>query len=267
VGFFFGGFALYAWKRYKLKAGSPVLSIGSFLTCLLVLAASTSTTAFTAIGFAALLMVKDTLGLHLGQPNARLKSNVQDFAALALLALGFVAATLFLGANWQTVDEILTHAVFEKDRTGSFRSRTSTDLMALDILIETGGLGIGLGSHKPNSAVMTVLSNTGILGFLAVGLFFFRRLKPHRHDRCAPDEDPFSIVPLQWLLIGLLFAHAISNPNLNHVGVWLLSGLLIGIVAGARQCLSGAERLGISQSLRPQPSQPAAADSLNPASS
>ncbi|WP_119462694.1 hypothetical protein [Rhodospirillaceae bacterium SYSU D60014] len=241
--FVFGGFVLYAWKRYKLGIGSTMLSMGLLLISLVSLGASTSTTAFALMGFFALVAAKDMLGFHLRARGARSRLRPQDFVALLFLGAGLLGASLYLNARWETVDEVLTRAVFEKDQTGSFDARSSTDFMALDILVKTGGLGLGLGSHKPNSAVMTILSNTGILGSLAVGLFLFMRLKPYRPRLSATDEEPIPVtVPLQWLLIGFLLAHAISNPNINHIGVWMVSGLLIGIAAGQCRQFDAEER-------------------------
>ena len=248
VAFIFGGLALYAWKRYKLGIGSSVLSMVLILISLVSLAASTSTTAFAMMGFFSLVIAKDVLGFHLRARGARSRLRPQDLAAFLLLGIGVAGASLYLNANWETVDEVLTRSVFEKDQTGSFDARSSTDFMALDILTKTGGLGLGLGSHKPSSAVMTILSNTGILGFLAVGLFFFMRLKPYRPRQYAADGDPTPvIISLQWLLIGFLVAHAFSNPNINHIGIWMISGLLIGIAAGLRRQFEAQERWSILQ--------------------
>jgi hypothetical protein len=246
--FAFGGLTLYAWKRYKLGIGSTMLSMGLILISLISLGASTSTTAFALMGFFALVVAKDTFGFHIRARGARSRLRPQDFIALLFLGVGLLGAILYLNAKWETVDEVLTRAVFEKDQTGSFDARSSTDFMALDILIKTGGLGLGLGSHKPNSAVMTILSNTGILGFLAVGLFFFMRLKPYQPRLSAADDAPIPVtVPLQWLLIGFLLAHAFSNPNINHIGVWMVSGVLIGIAAGQRRQFDAQEQWRLSQ--------------------
>jgi hypothetical protein len=230
VGFAFAGFLLYAWKRYKLRSGSRVFSMAFVLTCLVVMAASTATTAFAAMALFFAVAAKDLLGAHVRVRRTRTGLQLGDFAAVGLLAATVFGIVLYLSANWETVNQVLTRAVYEKDQTGSFTARTSTDLMAVDILFETGGLGLGLGSHKPSSAVMTVLSNTGIAGFLVLGAFLFMRIRRYRGPRIEPDPN-LTLIPLQWLLIGYLFAHTISNPNLSSMGVWMACGLLIGLNA------------------------------------
>src|SRR3546814_20786278 len=100
--------------------------------------------------------------------------------ALTVMVVGIVAAVVYISQNWAVIDRVLTAAVYEKQETSSYVQRSGVDRMALNITVETGGLGLGLGSHKPNSLLMTLLSTTGVLGTDPFMLFAWSTLKPAR---------------------------------------------------------------------------------------
>src|SRR3546814_21010822 len=75
--------------------------------------------------------------------------------ALTVMVVGIVAAVVYISQNWAVIDRVLTAAVYEKQETSSYVQRSGVDRMALHITVETGGLGLGLGRHKPNSLPLT----------------------------------------------------------------------------------------------------------------
>jgi hypothetical protein len=103
-------------------------------------------------------------------------------------------------------------------------------MMAIDIVMQTGGIGIGLGSHKPNNLAMTVLSNTGIAGFLVFGIFLFELLRPRLTASFVVDVRPY-----RWMIVGLMSVHLISNPNLNPIILWISFALVIGALTAERE--------------------------------
>ena len=116
------------------------------------------------------------------------------------------------------------------------RCAPSSEVMAVRIVAETGGIGIGLGSHKANSLTMTLLSNVGLAGTGAFVLFLImllghRNVEPVAVRRGAPLDD----TPLRFFVIGLLLAHAISNANFNVLMMWITCGMLTGYHASIRQ--------------------------------
>jgi hypothetical protein len=120
--------------------------------------------------------------------------------------------------------------VLEKHHSGSFAQRTGADMMAFDILIQTGGIGIGLGGHRPSNLVMALLSNTGIIGFLIFSFFLFQLLWPRRLVHVGANLQPY-----RWLLIGMLLVNLISSPSINSLALAISFGLIIGILAAERE--------------------------------
>ena len=74
---------------------------------------------------------------------------------------------------------------------------------------------------------MTLLSNTGVAGFLTFGAFLFDLIRfPAGTDR------RIALRPLRWLVIGLLLVHLMANPNLSAAMLWISFALIIGTRCG-----------------------------------
>lgn len=98
--------------------------------------------------------------------------------------------------------------------------RPHADLMSLKLLVETWGLGVGMGSHRGSSYLITLAANTGVLGlvtFLAANVMHFTLLTKRfiRH----PDA------PSAFFLgsgISVLIAVSIAIPDQNWPVYWIL---------------------------------------------
>jgi hypothetical protein len=227
LAYHFTGFLLYVWYRYLDRLSTGALA--AVLLCITVMAASTSTTAYAMLGLFALVVVKD-LVVMLGSSSTRIRFSLHHVGAVVLLGIASVCAFVFIQNNWHHIDGVLTRMVLEKQHSGSFAQRTGADMMALDIAIDTGGIGIGLGSHKPNNLVATLLSNTGIAGSLLFGIFVFELLRPRRGTCTYRHVRPF-----RWMVLGLLCVHVISNPNLNPIILWIGFAFIIGTLSAQVQ--------------------------------
>jgi hypothetical protein len=69
---------------------------------------------------------------------------------------------------------LLIALTVSKGDTSSFFDRTTADLYALHLLVQTHWLGVGLGSNRASSLLTTLLSDIGILGALAFCFFYVR---------------------------------------------------------------------------------------------
>jgi hypothetical protein len=223
LAYHFTGFLMYAWYRYLRGPRTSALAI--VLLCVTVMAASTSTTAYAMFGVFALVMVKD-LVVKLASASTRVRFSMHHIGVIGLLAIASVCALLFIQSNWHHIDGVVTRMVLEKQHSGSFAQRTGADRMALDIAIDTGGIGVGLGSHKPNNLIATLLSNTGIAGCLLFGMFLLELLRPRQGTWIYQH-----VRPLRWMVVGLLCVHVISNPNLNPIILWIGFAFIIGTLS------------------------------------
>jgi hypothetical protein len=70
--------------------------------------------------------------------------------------------------------DILTTLTVSKGDSGSFINRTASDLYGLQLLIQTHGIGVGLGSSRSSSLATTLISNVGVAGTLGFLMFYCR---------------------------------------------------------------------------------------------
>lgn len=247
LAYHFAGFLFFAWYRYLLRPSARAMAV--VLVCLLVMASSTSTTAFAIIGLFVLVILKDAVtaaARATRDATSTVGLSSAHLSALVLVGLTAAGVTVFVQSHWPFVDDIVTRMIVQKSETSSFAQRTGVDLMALDIVMQTGGIGIGLGSHKPNNLAMTLLSNTGIAGFLAFGVFLFDILRSPAGTRRHAE-----LRPLRWLLLGLLAVHAMANPNLSTFMLWIGFALIVGTRCSEERPLGVAPPVLAPETLEP----------------
>jgi hypothetical protein len=225
----FTAFLIYAWYRYLGKRSTGAMAV--VLLCITLMAASTSTSGFVILGLFALLVGKDVV-MMLATPGPRIKASMHHLGVVALIGAAVLGAYVFVVSHWQDIDGVITSMLLEKHHSSSFEQRSGADMMAIEIALDTGGIGIGLGSHKPNNLVMTLLSNTGIFGILVFVVFCGATLRPRRVGS-GEASDGKHLRPLRWFVIGLLTFHSIANPTLSSVALWVGFAFVIGSIVAA----------------------------------
>lgn len=90
---------------------------------------------------------------------------------ILLAAVVPILLAVVLSAGYR---EILLSLTVSKGGSSSFINRTAADLYALQLLIRSYGIGVGLGSNRASSLLTTLLSNVGIVGVLSFLVFYFR---------------------------------------------------------------------------------------------
>jgi len=213
LGYNLSGYLMFSWSR--LECRPTVLSIFMIAGCIFCLLVSTSTTAFLGLflfGWVAFFdMARGKIRFHFTLSAGKL-------IAIGSIGLALAAGIIAIAANWDAIWLILQNTLFQKSASTSFKQRSFADNLALQIFTETYGIGVGLGSHKANSLLLTILSNTGVAGLLTIAAFFYRRIS----YASSTATRPFVL-----MLLGLLLIHLFSNPNLSSLSLWLsLGGLL-----------------------------------------
>jgi hypothetical protein len=104
----------------------------------------------------------------------------------------------------------------DKSEGMSYLSRVAADQESFAMFTDTYGIGVGLGSSRPASLLMTLLSTVGIVGtaLFAMVLYHIARLFPGRR---APSPLQMSF----WSLAGLLVA-SMGVPDINRPALWAL---------------------------------------------
>jgi hypothetical protein len=221
-------FAFTAWLKGLHGRGVMLLGVAA-LACIIV---ATSTT-----GYAVLAMFGALLGLNAVRKTivaSRVRKRIFELtlSVLTLIAFG-LGAFWFLGL-FELVLAVSDQAVVNKLVSSSADMRFAVDYQALVATWQTFGLGVGWGSHRASSQLLTLLSNVGIPGMIILGWFTARLYSSHR--RLSPEGGGTYLAGLVsatgWALVGMLLAAVVAAGDPNSLGFWLVLGLYIGALAG-----------------------------------
>lgn len=196
---FVGLFALYGagLRRFSLAV--------ALLFCLLI---STSATAYAGLALFVIVYVAWT------------GKTLTTRTLAALLFLSGIAFVLVLGmqSGWESFS--LGKLVAAKMQSSSGENRSFMDLVALEAFVKTMGLGVGIGSTRASSFLVTFAACTGIPGLLCLGGFLYTLIrKGQRSD--SPEMRALALGCL-----GFIGAWIISVPDLTDVLIWLMLALL-----------------------------------------
>ncbi|MDB5406167.1 MAG: hypothetical protein JWL84_1079 [Rhodospirillales bacterium] len=240
---YFAGFLFYAWHRF-LALRSPAW-LAMTLGCVVVILLSKSTTGIAMIGLFGILVAGRLIVPLLTGKLRRPRLTWRGIAVIGLLIAAVAAGLVYAAANADFISKMLATLVFEKAQGSSYVERSGSNSMAVNILIETFGLGIGIGSHVASTILLTLLSNSGIPGTLALAAFVLLLFAP------VPGGHGFQ--PVHWFLVGIIAAASFVGTNLNPVVIWLAFGLALGartsVCIAVRHTPSRATRYSTSSSL------------------
>lgn len=208
AGFLLAGLAFFVAARSD--AGSP----RQRYACLAVVAAS-------------LLLVTDSSTARLGLVLA--VASFYPLVGLALLrgrrvsrlvltAVPSAIVALPLALFYFDLPARVAEAAYGKLGTVSYSVRSFADTYSLSLIEKTYGLGIGLGSNRPSSFAVLLLSSVGVIG---TGLFVVAIVRPliaayKRRDGAAAG--------LPAGLLTLLGAKVLAIPDLSTPLLWVLLG-------------------------------------------
>jgi hypothetical protein len=132
-------------------------------------AMSTSSTAYAAIfGFVLLLLVRVAMRLHSG---VGVRGVGLEMGLMAGVALILVSAWVLNPTLLETPVKLLDMMVIHKSESSSFLERSVWNNIGKLDFRATHGLGVGAGSTRTSNWAISLLSNTGVVGFLLMGGF------------------------------------------------------------------------------------------------
>ena len=225
--------AFRVWFIYRRRL---FLYLGNILIVIALLL-STSTTAYIGILFDLGLIMVYPLGK--GILRSKLSKDVL-FAGIVLVIGGvilgstIVSSIRFIGGNdIAPFSRALRSALINKVKTRSWDERKTGMLKSLKIFRSSPLLGVGFGSNRSFDLNATLLSNTGILGFLFFWGFIFNLLRRLFKLSKAPYlslQDRVLNLAFFFSIISGMFSHVLSNPDVVNLIIWLMFGLAIANV-------------------------------------
>ncbi|WP_216870710.1 hypothetical protein [Modestobacter excelsi] len=110
--------------------------------------------------------------------------------------------------------------VADKVASSSYTDRSSADSRGYDILLDTFGLGAGLGSNRASSFLASLLSTVGVFGAVLFAMIVVTLIRRSWDVRTAR--------PAAWALVAILICKVVSGPDLSDSSgvLWLSLGVL-----------------------------------------
>jgi hypothetical protein len=135
----------------------------------------------------------------------------------------FVVCGLFVIADQVMLDgKVLEDLVLNKAQSSSGAGRSTADFLALQTFLESGGLGVGVGTTRASSFAATLLATMGLPGLIAFLAFALTLIV-----ECRRAGDPDSRA-LGLGLTGFLIVWLIAIPDLVQALFWFTAGVAAG---------------------------------------
>ena len=204
--------SLYVNARHGILAS--VVGLGLILMAWL----STSSTAYGGLAILGVVYAwnwirRATSSNALGRKELMGELLVGVCLAIALLLILIVRANLL-----DPLFDVLDAVVFKKAETSSFYERAHWNEIAWDTVASTWGLGIGFGSTRTSNWFAAIVSNTGLLGALLMGIFLFQTFRKRLNWRTMITSE---LLPALKLSLLPSFAMLGVNSAGPDFGLWV----------------------------------------------
>jgi len=188
--------------------GARNTRLGLLALCVLLL----STSSLGYFGLAALI------GVWLCVDRAATASSKWRVA----LGLAAVCVAFVIADRLYTGGVVLDELVLNKAESSSGVGRSTANHLALQTFLESGGLGVGIGTTRASSFAATLLATMGLPGFIAFMAFATTLILQCRR---AGDRESRE---LGLGLTGFLIVWLIAIPDVVQALFWLIAGVAAG---------------------------------------
>jgi hypothetical protein len=195
----FGSLAVaFLTALYFLRRAISNAFIRLFLApCLIVLLAlfallSTSSAAYGGLAvFGCVAAAEWFWRLLMTEKGSRAREGlVLEFWAIVSGLTAVYLLALFNPAVFTPFLELIDTIIFQKTSSDSFEERSMWTAVSLKALIDTWGLGVGMGGTRASNGLVAVFSNTGLVG----GLLYYGFLIQTYLRRAARGDDEAAVI-------------------------------------------------------------------------
>jgi len=114
-------------------------------------------------------------------------------------------------------NDFFVKTILDKGDTLSAVYRFAADEHSIILLINTFGIGVGLGSNRPSSFITLLLSTLGILGIILISCLIYMQLKLSLNLLIKK----YKLIPFIYLFISTLFPMFIGIPDVDFQVLWV----------------------------------------------
>lgn len=144
-----------------------------------------------------------------------------EIAAVFTAIIGLCLIFLFSPNLFNPIIELFNEMVLKKSSTSSFEERNMWTAISWQALLDSYGLGVGLGGTRASNSMVAVFSNTGFLGGLCYYGFVLQTI--FRHAGSGDDTGAALLNAVRWsLLPGLVTSLLIgTTADFGAFNAWL----------------------------------------------
>jgi hypothetical protein len=202
---FLGVFALFGLGLRRWRVG------GLLLLCLLI---STSSNAYAGL----FLIVMLWTAVELPRLGTRILPVV--LLMIAAAGAGYLADLIWMDGR------LTDHFIAGKLSSGSGMSRAHADYLALQAMLDSYGLGVGVGSARGSSFLTTLAATVGLPGLVCLGGLLFTTLAACFRRPANEQHRAFG-----YAILAMLISWTLSVPDLALPLGWLVMGIANGMVS------------------------------------
>lgn len=184
---------------------------------------TTSTTAYLGLLLVILAVLFGFTGLQILEGGWINKSL---FGILTATILGLIFLSISMLASGE-VRDLFDLVLTQKSEGDSFQVRLDADLQSLSILLNTYGLGLGLGSNRPSSFLAFLISNIGLSGLMAfIMLLMTLSKRAIEQGKASSGFIGSHALALVWGVWATVVAKIFAQPDLTFAPLWVWLFLL-----------------------------------------
>lgn len=195
--------ALAFFVPFVLQVKGRARAWGSAVIAMAVVVLTVSTATTAVVGGLVVLTAAALWQIGRFTVGRRRISPVALASTLSLIALGILVLAIVGGPLVRS----MTSGVQDKLTSTSFSSRSGADHFSYHLLLESGGLGLGLGSNRPSSFIPMLLSCLGVVGLV---LFIVAMA-----NICIPAWRLHDVRPTIYAILALLLVKCVVGSDLN----------------------------------------------------
>jgi hypothetical protein len=226
------------------RGGRRIAATLAVLSLLVMAALSTSATAFAGGGALGCLYVVDLARRYLDRKAVGREGLGLEIGAVAGVAIVGLAIVLLFPERVAPLFEVVDKIVFQKTASLSYHQRSLWTHVGWQAFLDSGGLGVGLGSIRTSNWEVSILGSTGLFGgFLIFGFLAQRLTSSTKH--LPPEEAAFATaLKLSLPPFFVMSSLAGTIPDIG-IGVATILGLLSSGMAALKKRGKGDQRLRI----------------------
>lgn len=244
----------FTFSYWRATGSRPAFVLTLILLALLLL--STSSTGYIVVAALASVFLGTLL---FDAVRGRLRSrDLWILACATITGIAALVAAIAADHALEPIVQLFQGTIVNKAESASAAERFYWNYKSYMAFLDTGGLGVGLGSSRASSWVIAVLSQLGILGTLAFGALTWQILRRPFAKRPAPElmEIAATCRGLRAAAFATMVALVTSAGNADP-GIMFFTALATSMVG--RELLAHEAAAATRRVARPRYDQPAAA--------